>query len=227
MRPRSITATSSHSRSTTSSTCEVKKSVTPPRGEPAQQVAHHAPRDGVDPVERLVEEEHRGPVDERAGERELLAHALRVVHHQLAALVGEREELEQLLGAPPRLGAREAVHARGEEQVLLAGQALVEGQLLGQDADLPLQREEVAAESRTPSITASPAVGRRRPGEHRIVVLLPAPFGPEEAEEAAAGHAEGHVVHRRLPAERLRQALDHDRVASRAGRTRCRSSAQG
>ena len=35
-----------------------------------------------------------------------------------------------------------------------------------------------SADRRTPSITASPEVGRRRPVSMRMVVLLPAPFGP-------------------------------------------------
>ena len=77
----------------------------------------------------------RGAVDEGGGQGHLLPHPLRVVHDELAALVGEEQELEQLLGAPPRLVAREAVHAAREVQVLLAGEALVERQLLGQDAD--------------------------------------------------------------------------------------------
>ena len=33
-------------------------------------------------------------------------------------------------------------------------------------------------ERRTPSMTASPEVGRRRPVSMRMVVLFPAPFGP-------------------------------------------------
>ena len=100
MRPRSMTATSSHRRSTTSSTCVVKNRVTPRGGQAAQEVGHHAAGHGVDAVQRLVEEEHRRPVDERAGEGQLLAHALRVVDDQLAALVGERAGTR----AAPRCG---------------------------------------------------------------------------------------------------------------------------
>ena len=183
----------------------------PAGGQAAQEVAHHAAGHGVDAVQGLVEEEHLRPVDEGAGEGELLAHALRVVHHELAALVGQGEELEELLRPPTRLGAREPVHPRGEEQVLFPGQPLVERQLLGEDADPPLEGQEVPGDP-GPVDDRVARGGAQEAGEHPDRRALAGPVRAEESEEAPAGHAEGHVVDRHLAAERLREPLDHDRV---------------
>ena len=51
--------------------------VTPLRAEPFEHLPELAPRDGVDPGRRLVENEEPRRMDERARERELLLHAAR------------------------------------------------------------------------------------------------------------------------------------------------------
>ena len=56
-RPSWMMATVSQSRSTTSSTCEVRKTVTPWRTWSSEQVLHHARAHGVHALERLVEQE--------------------------------------------------------------------------------------------------------------------------------------------------------------------------
>ncbi len=151
------------------------------RGQAPQEVAHHAAGDGVDAVERLVEEEHLRAVDEGAGEGQLLAHALRVVHHELAALVGQGEELEELLGAPARLGgARGRACARRR-----AGTPRRSAARRGAAprCRTPIRRLSARRSSAEPGArrsTASPAVGRSSPVSMRMVVLLPAPFGPRK-----------------------------------------------
>ena len=48
----------------------------------------------------------------------------------------------------------------------------------------------------------------------RIVVVLPAPFGPEEAKDFSALDAEAHVVYGGDPAVSFREVLDLNHVAS-------------
>jgi hypothetical protein len=45
-----------------------------------------------------------------------------------------------------------------------------------------------------PPIQARPSVGAIMPASMRTVVVLPAPFGPEEAEHLAARHLEREVA---------------------------------
>ena len=48
----------------------------------------------------------------------------------------------------------------------------------------------------------------------RMVVDLPAPFGPEKTQHFPAFHAERHVVHRELRAKRLGQVFNLDHCSS-------------
>ena len=80
---------------------------------------------------------------------------------------------------------RDAVDAAVEIDVLLDGQVLVQREPLAHVADVGLDlfglRADVEAGHRAP-----PAVGARMPQSMRMVVDLPAPLGPEEAEDLAA-----------------------------------------
>ena len=62
-----------------------------------------------------------------------------------------------------------------------------------------------------PQMLAVPPVGEMKPASMRMVVVLPAPFGPEEAEHFARLDLEAHVVYRRERFVPLAQVfrLDH------------------
>src|SRR6266571_2735753 len=182
-------------------------------GHPPQEVRHHPARDGVDPVERLVQEEHPRVVDEGRGQGQLLLHPLRVVGDQLAPVVGQAEELEELGRAPPGLRPRQPVHAPRELQVLLPGEPLVERKLLGQDPDHPLHPQQVLAEPH-PLDHRVARGGPQQAGQHLDRGALARSVRAQEAEEAAAGHPEREVVDRGLPAEDLGEALHHEGIAA-------------
>ena len=55
-----------------------------------------------------------------------------------------------------------------------------------------------------------PESGPRMFRTMRSVVVLPAPFGPEETEDAAPGNGEGEVLDRDVAGERLGHAGDAD-----------------
>ena len=98
-----------------------------------EQVAHPADAGRVEPVGRLVEDQHLGLADQRGGDAEPLAHAERVVADPATGLVlGEADPVEHLLDA--ELG--QAHRALGDREDLPAGAAGVLGRGVEQDADL-------------------------------------------------------------------------------------------
>src|SRR6266545_2635032 len=183
-------------------------------GHAPQEVRHHPARHGVDPVERLVQEEHPRVVDEGRGQGQLLLHPLREVGDQLAPVVGQAEELEELDRAPSGLRPRQPVHPPRELQVLLAGEPLVERELLGQDPDHALHPQQVLAEPH-PLDHRVARGGPQQAGQHLDRGALARSVRAQEAEEAAAGHPEREVIDRGLPAEDLGEALHHEGVAAR------------
>ena len=75
-----------------------------------------------------------------------------------------------------------------------------------------------------PATVADPALGAISVPSVRTVVVLPAPFGPEEAEHLAVGDLERDVLERHPVAEPLRQTVCRQRwsaaVRTRSSRAR-------
>ena len=71
-----------------------------------QHVLHLPRRAGVEPGQRLVEDDQPRVVHQRAGERHLLAHALRHAFAALVRLRHQAEPAEQILGAGVGQGGR-------------------------------------------------------------------------------------------------------------------------
>ena len=71
----------------------------------------------VERAERLVEEEHVGPVDEGPGERDALLLAARQLVRLALVVAGEVDEVERLADAPLRLGLLDALPAEPEGDV--------------------------------------------------------------------------------------------------------------
>ncbi len=84
-----------------------------PRGV-LQQVPDQSGGNGVDPLEGLIQEEDRRPMDDRRPEGYLLLHASRVVAYQLRSGANQVEHVEQLAAALQGLVFVESVHCRGE-----------------------------------------------------------------------------------------------------------------
>ena len=125
----------------------------------------------VETARRLVEKEQFGVVHERKHERELLLVALGELLHALRGV--ELQALDEV-GRRRRLRAAEA----GEVvDVPLPGLAVVEVHLARDVADAPTDGRAVKRDGLAEHL-ASPAVGRSMPRRQRIVVVLPAPFGP-------------------------------------------------
>ena len=143
-------------------------------GETAQQPANPLDALGVEAVDRLVQHHRLRVAQQCRRDPQPLAHAERELPGALARDVVQPDEVDQLLDAT----ARDAVGLRERAQVVPCRSARVDRPRLEQRAYL-VQRRRCRAYGLPFTITL-PAVGRSRPSTSRIVVDLPAPFGPRK-----------------------------------------------
>ena len=146
---------------------------------------------------------------ERAPDGEPPLHPTRQRVDEVVAPVGELHELEELLGAPADLGARQVEVAAVDHEVVEDGQLGVEAVLLGHDAeagpdaravDRGIEAEDAQLAARR--LDTQPII--------RMVDVLPAPFGPEEAERLTRLDLEVDAVDRDEVAEALGEVRSLD-----------------
>ena len=147
----------------------------------AVQFAHQVPERktalGVKAGGGLVQEQHGGPVEDRAGDHQSLGHASRKRVNRCVGPVGQLEALEKFVRAPVGFTGREAEQPAVEVEVLDDRQLAVEGVGLRDRADQLLGPRGFATTS-TPPTCACPDVGTTRVVSIPAVVVLPAPLGP-------------------------------------------------
>ena len=102
----------------------------------AEQLEHLVAALGVERAGRLVGEQQRRLVGERAGDREPLPLAAREHAGRVLRLVGEAEQVEQVAGAGLGALARRARDHRGQRDVLEHAHALEQVEELEHDADV-------------------------------------------------------------------------------------------
>jgi hypothetical protein len=100
--------------------------------------------------------------------------------HELVLPAQELEELEQL--PRPRLDALtlQAVEAAVEAEELRGGELLVQEGAVGDEARSADLAPAGSEERSCPSMLTDPEVGFKSPAMTRMVVVLPAPFGPRK-----------------------------------------------
>src|SRR5690349_1601051 len=106
-----------------------------------QDVAGHR----VQGAERLVHQQDVGVLGQGAGEGDALAHAAGELVRALVAEAPETDDLEQLLGALPALGAGDAGQAQRQFHVAGDGQPREQGRLLEHQGDVPAADVQAAA----------------------------------------------------------------------------------
>ena len=106
--------------------------VRPSAGEGPHQVADPEDPLGVEPVDRLVEQQHLGVAEQGGGDAEPLAHAEREPAGPLAGHAGEPDQLEHLVDPAPA----DAVGLGQAQQVVVGAAAAVDGLGVEQGADL-------------------------------------------------------------------------------------------
>ena len=143
-------------------------------GQAPQQPADPQHAVEVETVDRLVEQEHLRVAEQRGGDAEPLPHPERVALDPPTGGAGEAHLLDDLVDA----AHADAVGARGDAQVVATAATGVHGARVEQRAHHPQRLGEGAHAAAEHERLA--AVGRSRPSTIRIVVDLPAPFGPRK-----------------------------------------------
>ena len=182
------------------------------------QLVHLARCDRIEPGGRLVEEDDRRIVEQRARERDALAEALR---EAAAGIVGPAGEVDRRQRLPdPRLRLCELVQSGEELEVLGDGETQVEAGVLGHHRDSLADLDAVRRVERQPRDTGRARGGGDQGGEHAHGRRLAGAVRAEEAEHLAGADAEGDVVDREPLTEPLRQVLDDERRLVRRARRR-------
>ena len=141
-------------------------------GQGLQEAAHPDDALGVHAVERLVEHQHRRVAEQRGGDAEPLPHAEREpagLAPGRRAQTGLRDHLVDPRGA-------QALGVGQPEQVVAGGAAGLQRGRVEQRADVAQRLAQAGV--RLPADRAVPASAASRPRMTRMVVDLPAPFGP-------------------------------------------------
>ena len=135
----------------------------------------------VEALRRLVEDGQLRVVLERLDDADLLAHPARVGPDRATQrLVGELELGDEGIAQDRRSSGQ----GRQLVEQPIPGQVVPEGDAAGQVAGAA-RMATLSRSMSCPRTVALPAVGWRKPSSSRMSVDLPAPFGPEEAEDLA------------------------------------------
>ena len=160
----------------------------------------------VERAERLVEQQHARPVDERARQRDALTLAAGELARLALAEVGEPHHAERLLGAAAALGAWHALDAQAVLDVLLHAHVREQRVVLEDRVDVPVVGRAPghvdAAEQDAPRARQLEA------GDHAQAGRLARARRPEHREELAAAHVEVDARDRGDVAEALDDPLE-------------------
>ena len=140
----------------------------------------------VESAERLVEQQHRRPVDQRPGERDALALAA----GELVRLAARRSRRAAPIAsasadAPAALGLATRLHPQAVLDVLLHGHVREQRVVLEHRVDVAVERRRVGDVARRRAAIA-PAVGSSKPAIMRSMVVLPEPDGPSSEKNSPA-----------------------------------------
>ena len=161
----------------------------------------------VERAERLVEQQHGGPVDERAGERDALALAARELVRLRRLAPGQPHQLERLGHARADLVRRHLAALEPERDVALDVEVLEQRVALEHRVDVALERRHASRPARRRG-RPRPSVGCSKPATIRSVVVLPQPDGPSSEKNSPALDRQ---VERRRPRSRRRTAWSRPR----------------
>ena len=172
--------------------------------------AHLLPQLGVEVGQRLVEQQHVGPEDERARQRHPLLLAARKLARQALAQMLEADQPQGLGDAAARSPSLDLAHLQPEGDVLRHRQMREERVALEHQAGVALprrQRRDVALAQ--PHVPAGRLDEARDDAQRR---RLAAAGRPQQHHELAVGDVERDVAHRMDVAVALGDAIDLEAV---------------
>jgi hypothetical protein len=177
----------------------------PVGGETADDLPHGTAATRVEPGGRLVEEDQARVADQGHREVQPAPHAPRISRGCLACHVGQVKAVQQGRGAPSGLGPAQAVQVRHQEQVLLAGEKVVDRRELAGDADRGADRVGVVRQVVAGDAHLA-AIGADQGGQDVHHGGLPGAVGAEQREDRPFGDGEVDAIKHHLVAERLPQS---------------------
>ena len=163
---------------------------------------------GVEPVRRLVEEDHRRIPDEAHRDVETAAHAARIGRHPPRGRVGQPEAIEQVVRDRARV--LEVSQAGDQHEVLPAAEDLVDGRELAGEAERLPDVRSLRGDVETVD-DGGPRVGPEQRGQDPDDRGLARPVRAEQGEDAAPRHVEVDAAQDLQLLVRLLQALHVDR----------------
>ena len=182
------------------------KTVRPSDARRRRRLAHPADPVGVEPVHRLVEQQHARITEQRFGDAETLAHAEREVARQLLGDRGQSDEVEHLVDA----ASRDVVRLGQHPKVRVGAPTGMDRLRLEERADLAKRPGEIVVvttidrdRAGVRSVEAHDQAHRRR---------LPRPVRTEEPRHVTGLHVEAQIVDGDLVAVALGEASSLDRV---------------
>ena len=191
--------------------------------QPMELVPDPAAQERVDARRRLVEEEQRRIVDERAGQLESPLHPARQPAGATTAHVPQVDELEDLAGPPPARAPQHPEQRGDEVDVLADGQVRVQGERLRHVADplagLASKAARFLAKDRHRAARRRQGAGQQPDGRR-----LARAGRADDPEDDARRHGQRDAVDRELIRELDARVVDHDRGVADAGAALARSS---
>jgi hypothetical protein len=155
-----------------------------PQGQPALRVQARG---------RLVEEEHRGAVEDGPRHHEPLRHPAGQGEHRCLGPLGQLELAEQLVGDPARLLGPHAEQPAVEVEVLPDSELAVQGVLLGHDPAELLGQRRVRGDVHPAEVR--PAGRRHHPcGQHPGRGCLARAVGAQQAEDLPGADVQVELV---------------------------------
>src|SRR6266516_854287 len=156
-----------------------------------QQPAQRFRRDAIEPREGLVEQQHRGIVHERTGDRDTLHQATRQRAHRTIRVLLESQPAQEV-------GRRlHAVERRPEAQVLADGERGVELRLVTNPSDRPASSGDLR----------TPALRLYQSGEDLEQCCLAGAVGTEHGKRLTGLYGEGNLVERLDRSETVPQSF--------------------
>ncbi len=148
---------------------------------------------GVEPVGRLVEDQHRGIVQERLRQSDAALVALRQRLDRLRQHGMQRRPLDRKLDDPARVGAVEAADPGDEAQERRRRHVGIARRALGQVADRALGRDRIGDDV-VPAHDGGAGGRREKARDHLHRRRFAGAVRAEEPQHLAARHLERHAV---------------------------------
>ena len=184
-------------------------------GEPRMPARMSRAAGGVERGGGLVEQQQARAVQHRLGERQPGSARRRTARPHLVSRKRSQVELsEQLLDALREV--LDAVDQAEDAQVLLHRQVAGQRRIDGGEVGARERPASAASRGRRPRSRCRPRSGSSTPRIMLMVVVLPAPFGPEQPDDLARRHLEADTVDRLQRAVGLGEPFDGEDRGARA-----------